>query len=142
MVYYNTFYLYLLQFYSIVILIMEEDPGVRIIKAIYNILFGLNSEEAKGGDVELKTNTDEERKKSCFQDGAFLFADENGKLFNYLLYLDRDGRRQINTENITTIKGRTRFLRRRARLTHLMSKCGYKNNEVLFNNLRRLLPLA
>lgn len=110
-----------------------KDHGVKIVEAIYNNLFGLNS----SGTDTLST-PDENRKKSCFQDGAFLFADENGSLFNYLLYLDRNGKENINAENITTIKGSKRFIFWRARLTHLMSKCGYRNMSVLVNNLRIL----
>jgi len=115
-----------------------KDHGVRIVEAIYDALFGLNS----SGTDTLST-PDENRKKGCFQDGAFLFADENGRLFNYLLYLDRNGKENINAENITTIKGSKRLLmRRRQRLTHLMSKCGYKNSSVLVNNLRILKSIV
>ena len=114
-----------------------KDHGVKIVETIYNTLFGLNS----SGTDTLST-PHENRKKSCFQDGAFLFADENGSLFNYLLYLDRNGEENINAKNITTIKGRERFLQRRKRLTHLMSKCGYKNSSVLVDNLRILKSIA
>lgn len=110
-----------------------KDPGVKIVAAIYNTLFGLNL-----GEPGILSTPDQNRKKGCFQDGAFLFADENGSLFNYLLYLDRNGKKNINTRNITTIKGSKRLFRTRTRLTHLMSKCGYKNQSVLVNNLRIL----
>ena len=108
-----------------------KNPGVKIVEAIYTTLFDLQQDS---GTVVYKSL--DERKKSCFQDGAFLFADAGGELFNYLLYLDRgDGQ----FEDITPIKGSKRFFfQRRARLTHLMSKCGYKNPTVLVDNLRIL----
>jgi hypothetical protein len=47
----------------------SKNPGVTIVEAIYDILFDL-----QGGN-DNKVVVVNKRKKSCFQDGAFLFAD-------------------------------------------------------------------
>lgn len=112
MVYYNTFYLYLLQFYSIVILIMsreekysqlpnnnnnnttEADASLRrleignmITRSIYDVLFDSYKSE------NMRTS---EKTAFCFEDGAFIFYDIGAQLFNLLYYANKDSERTPN----------------------------------------------
>jgi len=169
MVYYNTFYLYLIQFYSIVILMSKPNGGCRIIKnendciatgctwcpgnrrfakcrwkpgvfackgkitqrglaganavgnrynnylnnsekkentatkltfpgfiiqTIYKKLFSTRTEEGKTttNPVTLEVSG----VPSCFEDGAFLFEDNDGALFNILAYGDVGDKSGLN----------------------------------------------
>ena len=195
MVYYNTFYLYLLQFYSIVILMNKPPSGCKIIKnkndciatgcswcpgnrrwakcrwkpgkfscskredstqlLVNNSLKysdTLNGEKKVSnysssepnigwiiGDQIYKTLF-KENDYTCFQDGSFLFRDDDHALFNILMkYMGRGEMAYPKSEDVHVIEPLGNKI---GPLTHLMFWLKNEKNGILLDRLKSLFDLA
>ena len=197
MVYYNTFYLYLLQFYSIVILMSKPEGGCKQYSRNKDECLGIGCtwcgwnfrnkcrwEPGPFACVGRKTaglletdnlnreyNNNEQKKENrsqqneqispnighiignqiyktlfkkndytCFQDGSFLFRDDNHKLFNILMsYVGPGATSYPKSDDVHVIKplGQTA-----GPLTHLMFWLRNKKNGVLLERMKLLLDPA
>ena len=191
MVYYNTFYLYLLQFYSIVILMNKPPGGCKIIKnkndciatgcswcpgnrrwakcrwkpgkfscskredstqlLVNNSLkysdtlngekkvSNYSSSDANMGRIigdQIYKTLFKENDYTCFQDGSFLFRDDNLKLFDILMkYVGRGQIAYPKSEDVNVIEPLGNQV---GPLTHLMFWLKNKKNGVLLDRLKSL----
>lgn len=195
MVYYNTFYLYLLQFYSIVILMSKPEGGCKIIKNKNDCIetgcswcpgntrwakcrwkpgkFSCSKREdspqlLENNSLKYSDTINGEKKVSnysssepnighiignqiyktlfkkndytCFQDGSFLFRDDNEKLFNLLMsYIGRGESAYLKSDDVHVIEPLGQIA---GPLTHLMFWLRNKKNGVLLERMKLLLNPA
>jgi len=197
MVYYNTFYLYLLQFYSIVILMSKPEGGCKQYSRNKDECLGIGCtwcgwnfrnkcrwEPGPFACVGRKTaglletdnlnreyNNNEQKKENrsqqneqispnighiignqiyktlfkkndytCFQDGSFLFRDDNLKLFNILMtHIGSGATSYPKSDDVHVINPVGHQV---GPLTHLMFWLKNKKNGVLLDRLKSLFDLA